>query len=132
VWAGIVRDRTAKIAHLQNGAWTIVDRPPGLGFAGTAPNDVWFMGADVMVHWNGTAFTEHPLPVKKARLYSIAARSPTDALVVGEDGLAMRWDGTQWNELPRLGRHGLNRAFVAPNGRYRVISGGSVWVFDRS
>jgi hypothetical protein len=131
VWAAIHDKSTAKVAHLQNDTWTIIDRPPGYGFAGSATSDVWFMGADAMVHWDGSKLTDHPLPVKKARIYGLAASSPTDALVVGENGLAIRWDGSKWNELPRVGNYSLNRAFAAPGGRYRVIAQGSVWVRNR-
>lgn len=131
VWADIHNPGAAKVAHLQNGTWTIIDRPPGYGFAGSATNDVWFMGADAMVHWDGTKLTDHALPVKKARISGLAVASPTDALVVGEHGLAIRWDGTQWSELPRVGNFAMSGVFASPGGRYRVIAQGSVWVRNR-
>lgn len=61
VWAGIDRPGAAKVAHLQNGKWTIFDRPQGFGFAGSATNDVWFSGR-TMVHWDGATLSDFPMP----------------------------------------------------------------------
>jgi hypothetical protein len=128
VWAAVQRPGEAKVAHLRDGTWTIIDRPLGLGFAGSATNDVWFMGNAAMVHWDGAKLTDHPLPEPNARLYGVASSSPNDALVVGPKGIAMRWNGARWNTLPNVGGYDLNRAFSAPRGRHHLIFQGSVLV----
>ncbi len=127
VWAGIERPGAAKVAHLQNGKWTIFDRPQGFGFGGSATNDVWFSGR-TMVHWDGATLTDVPMPEHEGRIYGLAARSSSDALAVGKDGLTWGWDGTKWNVLPKVTKKDLGRVFAAPLGHYHGIAGGSVWV----
>ncbi|MEO8797647.1 MAG: hypothetical protein ABI551_07170 [Polyangiaceae bacterium] len=127
VWAGIERPGAAKVAHLQNGKWTIFDRLQGFGFGGSATNDVWFSGR-TMVHWDGATLTDVPMPEHEGRIYGLAARSSSDALAVGKNGLTWGWDGTKWNVLPKVTKNDLDRVFAAPHGHYHAISVGSVWV----
>ncbi len=131
VWAALNRPGSAKVAHLENGTWTIYDKPGGSVFAGSATDDVWFRSVGGMVHWDGSKLTDHAIPQPKARLYGIAVRSPKDALAVGARGVALRWDGSSWNALPAVSNYELVRAFVAPGARYRALFRGSVLVSNR-
>lgn len=119
VWATVNRPGAARIAHYVRGTWTVPDTD-GSGFAGSASDDVWSQ-RDGMVHWDGKTLREYPVPDTKARTHRIAVRSPTDAMAVGDRGIALRWNGTAWSALPSVSNYSLNGVFVTPSGRYRAL-----------
>jgi hypothetical protein len=68
--------------------------PAALG--GSSSSDVWAM-SDVAMHWDGQTWST-PTDVK-ASVHAVWARSPTDAIAVGDHGAILRWDGKAWNSM---------------------------------
>jgi hypothetical protein len=126
VWA--VGDRSeqgfenALIEHWDGTAWSIVpDSSIAGAAAGTglllsvsadASNDVWAVGGETLLHFNGTTWSEVPSPLLSAK--SVTALSPTNAWAVGTIEVFIRvgvqhhlkgvaeaqiedWDGTSWS-----------------------------------
>lgn len=96
-------------------AWRVVPAPPLLdsyltGVAGTSPRDVWAVGSysgpapPVIIHWDGTSWTQFPQEREDYILNGVDAVSPTDAWAVGYFAgirpLALHWDGTSWDRVP--------------------------------
>jgi hypothetical protein len=95
------------------------------GVAGSSSTDVWAVGLNgviypsppVILHWDGTAWTEASQPASSGDLYEVAAISPTDAWAVGWSGphepLALHWDGEGWRKVPT----------PTPSGSYHYLNG---------
>src|SRR4029078_12430902 len=59
------------------------------------PNDVWIAGwYNTLLHWDGNAWTR--FQVMAQRLQGLAAEPSGAVWVVGEGGLAARFDGTRF------------------------------------
>jgi hypothetical protein len=111
--------------HWDGTAWTSVPIPAGpnpggtgrgglRGVAALSGNDVWAVGRSpgltaLIEHWDGTAWTEAPIPAINLGLNAIAAVSPTDIWAAGDpvtnaDGtrtaLLMHYNGTAWKQVP--------------------------------
>jgi hypothetical protein len=112
--------------HWNGANWTItsVPNPAQNGadqlkkVAAISTNNVWAIGghgASYTLRWNGSSWSQVPLPAVLNRgaavntsLEDIVALSANDVWVVGakDSGsgstltLAMRWNGTQWTEVP--------------------------------
>jgi hypothetical protein len=127
-WAvGSYRDPAPRplTLHWNGTAWTVVAAPMPTGaeaawltaVSGTAPNDVWAVGGTIRwadddtsqplaLHWDGTTWTQHPLPVEadnESVLHDVVAIGPDEAWAVGFlDGsaLRLRWDGSSWQRTP--------------------------------
>jgi hypothetical protein len=76
-----------------------------LAASASSSQDIWAIG-ETAIHWNGTAWTNVPVPGvdanNQAALQGVATVSPDDAWAVGnklvEHGqLIEHWDGTQWS-----------------------------------
>ena len=124
VWA--VGDRSeqgfenALIEHWDGTAWSIVPDSSISGVAASTSllmsvsadgsNDVWAVGAETLLHFNGTTWSEVPSPLMQAN--SVTALSPTNAWAVGSKNVYVRfgqnfrqvpesaiehWDGTSWS-----------------------------------
>jgi hypothetical protein len=120
VWA--VGDRSeqgfenALIEHWDGTAWSIVPDSSisGVGastnillsVSADASNDVWAVGTETLLHFNGTTWTEVPSPFLHAN--SVTALSPTNAWAVGTVTVFAdhrqhtkpaieHWDGTSWS-----------------------------------
>jgi serine/threonine-protein kinase len=142
------------ILHWNGTAWTQVPSPsPGTignqlyGVAATSANDVWAVGvytgvgvgrvgpgggalgfAPLILHWNGTAWTQVPSP-PGVQLLSVAAVSADNAWAVGTalapvtshpTTLILHWDGATWTRVPSpngAGRdNSLSKVVAAPDG----------------
>jgi hypothetical protein len=122
VWAG---GELLTVMHWDGTAWSFVPHPPLEegdlhGADAIGPNDVWIVGGvetegggdkNLALHWDGSDLLVIPteLPDTEAsELFGVAALSPTDVWVVGEqeeaDGRARtlieHWDGTGWAIVP--------------------------------
>jgi hypothetical protein len=120
VWA--VGDRSeqgsenALIEHWDGTAWSIVPDSSisGVGavtntllsVSADASNDVWAVGTETLLHFNGTTWSEVPSPLLHAN--SVTALSPTNAWAVGTVSVFANhrqhtkpaiehWDGTTWS-----------------------------------
>jgi hypothetical protein len=124
VWA--VGDRSeqgfenALIEHWDGTAWSIVPDSSISGVAASTSllksvsadgsNDVWAVGAETLLHFNGTTWSEVASPFMQAN--SVTALSPTNAWAVGSKNVYVRfgqnfrqvpesaiehWDGTSWS-----------------------------------
>ena len=77
-----------------------------LSVSADASNDVWAVGTETLLHFNGTTWTEVPSPLLHAN--SVTALSPTNAWAVGTVTVFAdhrqhtkpaieHWDGTSWS-----------------------------------
>lgn len=91
--------------------WSSMDLPPDTPLLnwvhGTSETDVWLAGiSGTLLHWDGTAWTDHSQPVEEA-FWGVYARSTTEVYAVGgqsrfggEEAVAYAFDGTDWTALP--------------------------------
>lgn len=124
--------------------WTMIDHPAAERPASSlnaveavSPTDVWAAGhvreggvyRPLVLHYDGTAWTESPLPDlgPSGYLNAISAAGPDDVWVSGFTGteaesgpLLLHWDGTAWRTMPTPapGAHGtdLTRLYAAAPG----------------
>jgi len=140
------------VLHWNGSAWSQVTAPdPGTsgttleGVAGSGPNDVWavgyytnsgehgVLGHPLAIHYDGTAWTETPMPESGSGtfLHSVAALSANDVWAVGSKNgysapVAYHWNGSAWSEIPTppTGGSGNNILYgvagVAPNQVWAV------------
>jgi hypothetical protein len=89
----------AAVGHWDGAGWQIIDQPPGYRIRGSAPDDVWIVATGAPRHFDGTSWTQTPIPDEAAVGYDLYARSKTEAWLVGKRGLALKWDGKSWSQL---------------------------------
>jgi hypothetical protein len=99
------------VVHWDGASWTVFDAGTTRdlwGVWGGASNDIWIVGGEVtgawplILHYDGTAFTEVALApeqnlhggVALFKVWGIGSRT----FAVGDLGLIVSWDGTQWVE----------------------------------
>jgi hypothetical protein len=95
------------LARYDGSAWKLY---PGLtqqslrAIHGTSKDDVWVVGENTVLHWNGT---EWSVPVKDAAetFIDVFASAPNAVWVVGhghtmDRGIVRHWDGTKWQITP--------------------------------
>jgi hypothetical protein len=79
------------------------------GVAPLSDNDVWGIGGDVLLHWNGITWSRAgPILSDTVNLVDIAMRSANDGWAVGSDynptgpdaGVLLHYDGTTWTRVP--------------------------------
>ena len=86
-----------------------------------------------LAYFDGAMWSTVALPVAGV-VYDVWGTGPIDVLVVGEAGLALRWDGTQWAALPgapvtstlrtiRGGQDGDDLAALTSSGKVLVHDG---------
>ncbi len=110
VWAvgetGIGGERHPLILHWNGAAWQTVAGPdthrPLYAVAALAPNDVWTVGEGVSKHWDGTAWSQVPVPFDLpyyALTISAAGElfAVTDGTVAGSD-ILLYWNGSFWTQ----------------------------------
>ncbi|MGI5166076.1 WD40/YVTN/BNR-like repeat-containing protein [Spirillospora sp. CA-253888] len=73
-----------------------------LAVAGTAPDDVWAVGAagreGLVMHYDGRAWSRVPSPATRFPLTGVAAPGPAEAWAVGRDRV-LRWNGRKWSRV---------------------------------
>ncbi len=116
-WAHLAPNPPADVSYLAHwdGAWTALTCPDiGRldGVAATGPNDVWAINSGQsgsLLHWDGQACHEVPLPAPAA---AVVALAPDDAWAAGS--VFQHWDGVAWQVVP--GVSGLQVAALAAAG----------------
>ncbi len=111
--------------HWDGLSWTVVPSPnPGPypenfldAVAQSSPGDAWAVGTntnnndsnDLILHWDGTSWTQSPSPTRSfSSLAAVASLAGDNVWAVGGDldasfherGRVEHWDGTQWSEVP--------------------------------
>jgi hypothetical protein len=108
---------------------------PGLTFYGawfSSPEDGWIVGgnpdepadAAALFRRVDDAWERVSLPAAAAAapaLFKVDATSPAAAWAVGAGGVAIRWDGSTWSEVPT----GTTQALVTVHGDYAVGGAGN-------
>lgn len=101
------------ILHGTAGSWTQLDAgttEPLWGVWGSSPSDVWIVGGSAegdtptLLHYDGTDFTSHALAPEQNdrnasavfKVWGVGGRT----FAVGQDGLIIEFDGTQWVQMP--------------------------------
>lgn len=84
------------------------------GVSAVSRNDAWAVGGNLILHWNGVAWTKVPSPNPNgtSNLAAVTARSPSEAWAVGAyctaacntgsavvRGLILQWNGTAWTKV---------------------------------
>jgi hypothetical protein len=96
-------------------AFAVSSVPAGgglFGISATSARNAWAVGDNLILHWNGKAWTRQPVPAG-SYLSRVAAVSARDAWAVGfnsRGSLILRWNGVLWK--PRA-QHAL-RAWPPP------------------
>jgi hypothetical protein len=152
VWAvGGTGGRTTLIEHWTGGStWTVVPSPsPGEGLnfltsvSGISATDIWAVGTDsnadgtveksLILHWNGTRWTQSPSPSPGTfnQLTGVHEISANDAWAVGTvsngagfQTLTLHWDGTSWTQVASPSPGGQFNTFLTG---VTATSGGDVW-----
>ena len=133
------------IEHWNGTAWSKVTAPSPAGgpnlftnlyaLSADSPTDAWAVGyhdsntatKSMILHWNGTAWTEatSPNPGDPVLLYGVSSRSPTDAWAAGQymsstnflwHTLILHWNGSAWAKVPSP------TPVPAPNLQGRLLS----------
>lgn len=100
------------VLHFDGNGFTVQDTPTDQnlwGVWGAAPNDLWTVGGNnasetdpVILHYDGTAWTESPLPVlQKANVrafFKVWGTGSDNVYVVGSRGVVLHWQGSEWVE----------------------------------
>ncbi|HEX5571412.1 MAG TPA: hypothetical protein VFX31_08500 [Ktedonobacterales bacterium] len=95
------------LLRYQNGQWRIASQSiPHQLWALTlrTANDGWAVGSDgAIMHWNGIAWSQTPLPPDSHSsgpyLDAVAAPAATEAWAAGLGGAMLRWDGATWQAV---------------------------------
>jgi hypothetical protein len=149
VWA--VGDRSeqgfenALIEHWDGTAWSIVrdssisgvgaNTSTLLSVSADATNDVWAVGTETLLHFNGTTWSEVPSPILHAD--SVTALSPTNAWAVGTVTVFAdhkqhtkpaieHWDGTSWSIVSSPNPNSAPTKDTALNG-IAAVSADDIW-----
>ena len=72
------------------------------GIVATSPTDAWAVGR-VMLHWDGTSWTQVATPPADGDLWAVAATGSDNVWAVGSvsgHALVEHWDGTSWQVMP--------------------------------
>lgn len=92
----------------------------------TAPADVWAVGAQSWWRFDGSAWSAGPTPPSNGRVVWVHDLPGSPVLTVVQRGTALhvlRWDGSAWADLGRVGTSGPDRILglnQAPDGTVRV------------
>jgi hypothetical protein len=105
-------------------AWRPVPNPLGgtlHGVHAIAPDDVWVVGENGTVHWNGVGWVVVPNPIGGVR--DISAVSSDDIWAVGPGGI-IHWDGSEWSLSYSAAGVGLSGVkALSPTDAWAVGSG---------
>lgn len=92
------------------------DWPAITSIAGTAPDNVWFGGANwrygTVLHWDGQELSwpdnKWPHFIGFEAIYSVFSTGPGDVIAVGQYGGAYHFDGAEWGPLNTSIKSSLN------------------------
>jgi hypothetical protein len=132
---GISVDRTC----LENG-WCWENAPVGRWLNAVwalADDDVWAVGSDIALHWDGSSWNGTKLPRSPIYLTAVWGSARDDVWALGPE-VVVHWDGTRWSEVTVPVR-GYNSSIsgtspsdvwilnVAPSGLFALHWDGSSW-----
>jgi hypothetical protein len=119
------------------GSFSRVEMPPELAPSvlfkvhGFAPDDVYLVGNEGVLRWNGTAWRREPMPTTEP-LRAMWGQNARDIYAVGgnETGEIFRYDGQQWTEVANLSIGlGLSGVFTSADGP-TIAVGANALVFE--
>jgi Divergent InlB B-repeat domain len=85
---------------LENG-WCWENGPVGQWLTAVwaaADDDVWAVGSNIALHWDGSSWTPAKLPRSPVHFYDLWGSATDDVWAVGP-GVAVHWDGSGWSEI---------------------------------
>ncbi len=104
-----------RIMNYNGTSWTSVTSPTNrklVKISGSAANDIWAVGDSVLLRFNGTQWTNHPMVEDLVQMQSavptaqfaqpsigLFVRNPREAYLGSQFGRMARWDGQKWREL---------------------------------
>ena len=105
---------SGRILRYNGTSWSQMTSPTGRNLArvaGSGPSDVWAVGDSVLVHFDGTQWTNFPMTEDLMRAASrvpsfqqstfqlgLWVRGPREAYLGGDNGVILRWDGSEWQQ----------------------------------
>lgn len=136
-------------AHFDGQQWSLLSLPTTanrepLDVWGTSPQDLYIAGVlhdptdtttahdhGIVLHYNGTAWTETVLGEDGVHLKAVWGTAPDNVYVVGDPGIIVHWDGATWTEAPRLITSALHEVWgTSPGNVYAVAARGPILRFD--
>lgn len=104
--SGSSRIESAGSAAADSNGW-IVDQLPGerpavLALDGASSTDVWAVGENLLVHFDGKGWSDvapQGLRCRGCQLNSISVAAADDVWAVGNDGLVAHYDGRSWTTM---------------------------------
>jgi hypothetical protein len=116
------------ILHYDGSSWTTP--VTGIGYVSSVwertPTDVWAVGQGGMIkHWNGTVWSDRPLPGYTADIFDVGGTSGTDVWFCGPSGAVGHWTGT-WSGNEQLNGFNLRRIFWDGQSLWMVGDGNNV------
>ena len=103
-----------RILRFNGTSWAAMTSPTSRALArvaGSGPADVWAVGDSVMLHFDGTQWSNYPLTDDLKRTVArvttglqatfqvgLWVKGPKEAYVGGENGVIARWDGNGWSQ----------------------------------
>jgi photosystem II stability/assembly factor-like uncharacterized protein len=90
------------IIHWDGVAWRPQASPTQnalLDVYGFGPHRVFAVGVDVALAYDGVRWTPMPGDLSAAELWAIWGPSPEELFATGQNGVALRWEGTRWTRM---------------------------------
>ena len=108
-----------RILRFNGTSWSAMASPTSRALArvsGSGANDVWAVGDSVLMHFDGTQWTNIPMTGDLGRAASrvpsfqvsafqqgtfqlgLWVRGPREAYLAGDNGIVVRWDGNEWRQ----------------------------------
>jgi hypothetical protein len=125
------------VRHWDGSAWQVAAMPavaPSwylFSVTAVSARDIWAVGRTsdlkpVSVHFDGTSWSNVPVPDVNGELRQVVSRGPNDVWAVGGkrnatntagEAFALHLDGTRWREVPMPAGTGvLDKATITPDG----------------
>lgn len=67
---------------------------------GSASDDLWVVGGERAIHWDGSSFT--PFRLKVENVLIGVAGGPSGVWAIGDSGEVFRWDATSWQLVGKI------------------------------
>ena len=113
------------IYHFDGNQWTKFTAPPSAASAylesvwGGATNDVWASGGNsggVLIHWDGSAWSDTIASNTSENLYGISGSATNDVWIGTSGGNLMHWNGSAWSKFTTpnssIGNDGIMGTFA--------------------
>ncbi len=127
---------TTEVLPAGDELWGCENLGNGKAFAVGGVIDIAQQAKPALLERTPGGWAQVPLPglsKPDVRLFKIAAQSASDIVVVGDEGLALHFDGSKWREEPSSTGLNLTTVRALPGGRYVAVGGlGSGVIVERS